>query len=202
MHYSASRRKFLVGGLGVLLLSGMFLMPVAAQADEESPAVGETTGAEVRQDAVCDAKGRVKLVKRPDGGFAEYFYHPTLDKISAVVTNKVSTVYTYNRSGDLIRVYNSRGQLVRLEYDRHRHISRMLQTNEAEPGERRDLSFRYNAAGKPIVIRMAGKGEIRVEYDASGEIGKVESKQGAKMALGVTQAFQTLLQMVKPGCED
>jgi hypothetical protein len=44
---------------------------------------------------------------------------------------------------------------------------------------------------------MVGKGEIKVKYDRRGEISKVDSKQGAKMALSVTEAFQTLMKTVK-----
>ena len=45
---------------------------------------------------------------------------------------------------------------------------------------------------------MGGVGKINVEYDNYGEIKNVKSKQGHKMALRVTQAFQSLLKIVKP----
>jgi hypothetical protein len=61
----------------------------------------------------------------------------------------------------------------------------------------RELTFKYNALGKPTKIKMVGKGEIDVTYDSQGEISKVASKQGSKMALAVTDAFQTLLAEVK-----
>jgi predicted RecB family endonuclease len=52
--------------------------------------------------------------------------------------------------------------------------------------------------GKPVEIEMEKVGVINVAYDNYGEIKKVESKAGAKMALQVTQAFQSLLSIVKP----
>jgi hypothetical protein len=62
----------------------------------------------------------------------------------------------------------------------------------------RVLEIKYNALGKPVEIKMKNTGKINVAYDNYGEIKKVESKQGHKMALQVTQAFQSLLAIVKP----
>jgi hypothetical protein len=62
----------------------------------------------------------------------------------------------------------------------------------------RVLSFKYNSLGKPVEIEMVKVGKIQVAYDNYGEIKRVESKQGHKMALQVTQAFQNLLAIVKP----
>jgi YD repeat-containing protein len=64
--------------------------------------------------------------------------------------------------------------------------------------ERRILAFKYNALGKPVEIEMEKVGKINVAYDNYGEIKKVESNAGHKMALQVTQAFQNLLSIVKP----
>ena len=62
----------------------------------------------------------------------------------------------------------------------------------------RTLSFIYNSMGKPVEITMDKVGKINVDYDNYGDIKKVESKEGHKMALQVTQAFQNLLSIVKP----
>ena len=64
--------------------------------------------------------------------------------------------------------------------------------------KKRQLEFKYNAQGKPTEIAMNKVGKINVKYDNYGEIQKVESKSGHKMALQVTQAFQSLLAIVKP----
>ena len=64
--------------------------------------------------------------------------------------------------------------------------------------KKRSLTFKYNALGKPVEIAMSKIGKINVAYDNYGEIKKVESKSGHKMALQVTQAFQSLLSIVKP----
>ena len=64
--------------------------------------------------------------------------------------------------------------------------------------KKRTLSFKYNALGRPVEIAMSKVGKINVAYDNYGVIKKVESKAGQKMALQVTQAFQSLLTIVKP----
>ena len=182
-----------------LLCAALLLIPAIALAEVENEnayidplTVADT--AHVKSQASCDSSGRVQHIDRADGGFADYFYHPTLGKISAVVTDQESAVFSYDKAGNLIRAYNTHGQLIVLGYDGHKRINHMVETNQLE---RRELTFKYNTMGKPVVITMVGKGEIKVEYDAQGEISKVESKQGVKMALGVTQAFQMLLQVVK-----
>lgn len=154
-----------------------------------------------KQDIVLDEQGRVKRVNRPDGGFAEYTYHPKLNKVSAVVTDEGKTEFEYNKAGNLTRAKNSHGQLITLGYDSKKQISRMIETDESRHTQR-ELTFKYNAQGKPTKIELAGQGEISVEYDGHGEISSVESKQGAKMALQVTEAFQMLLSVVKVGGVD
>jgi len=62
---------------------------------------------------------------------------------------------------------------------------------------RHDVRFKYNAAGKPVEITLAGTGKIYVSYDDKGEISKVSSPKGAKMALKITQIFQDLLTVVR-----
>jgi hypothetical protein len=146
--------------------------------------------------AICDGNGRLSRIEMPNGEVKEYFYHPNSDKISTVVTDDVSTVFTYNKTGELSRIYNTLGQLITLSYDSHKRIQRMIEINENDRTHR-ELIFHYNAQGKPIIIIMVGKGEIRVRYDSQGEISDVKSKQGVKMALAVAEAFQMLLNTVK-----
>jgi hypothetical protein len=69
---------------------------------------------------------------------------------------------------------------------------------DGKTGKSRTLTFKYNALGKPVEIMMKKVGKINVAYDNYGEIKRVESKSGHKMALQVTQAFQNLLSIVKP----
>jgi len=177
-----------------------FLLATDAAGIEKVTGMSMTVG-ERRQDVVLDERGRVKRVRKPDGGFAEYTYHPTLGKVSAVLTDEGRTDFQYNDAGDLVRAKNSHGQLIELEYDGSRRIFGILETNQKE-STRRELIFLYDSNSKPIRISLIGIGEILIEYDPKGEIARVESKQGAKMVLQVTNVFQKLLEVVKVGGVD
>lgn len=148
-----------------------------------------------KQDIVYDERGRIKIVRR-DGFFAEYFYHPIFDKIRVVVNYGKSTVFTYDKAGNLISAYNTKDQLITLSYDRKKRVSRMVETNKTKK-TLRELTFKYNELNKPIKITLIGKGVINVAYDQQGEITKVESKQSSVMAREVIMAFRTLLDVVK-----
>lgn len=146
-----------------------------------------------------DERGRIKRVEKDGGGFSEYIYHPNLDKLIIVLTEEGQTEFHYNPAGDLIKASNSQGQVIVLAYDKNKRITRI---QESAKGIRRELTFKYNDANKPISIKLVGKGEITVKYDAQGEIGKVESKQGPMMAMNVVGVMTTLMKVVKAGGVD
>jgi YD repeat-containing protein len=155
-----------------------------------------TTQGDKTQNVVMDAQGRIKRVEKPYGGFTEYSYHPTLNKLTSVVTEDGRTDFKYNATGNLVSAKNSDGQVIKLGYDSKMHIVYMLESNKTTH-IRHELTFKYGPLGKPTQIKMVGKGTINVEYDEKGVISKVDSKQGAKMALEVSRAFQVLLRVVK-----
>ncbi|MBF0299097.1 MAG: RHS repeat protein [Oligoflexia bacterium] len=131
-------------------------------------------------------------------------YDDKINKIKKVVNNDGWTKFEYDKKGNLYKAENSTGKAVLLIYDRNGLITKMVDDEKSpnkDPGnkkEKRILSFKYNAIGKPVEIVMENVGKINVAYDNDGEIKKVESKEGHKMALEVTQAFQNLLSIVKP----
>lgn len=139
------------------------------------------------------------LVKKSStkGDYVELKYHPEFNKITKVVNNQGSTEFEYDKKGNLAKALNSEGKSVLLIYDRQGRITKMID-HDKKSNQKRALSFKYNALGKPIEISMEKVGTINVAYDNYGEIKKVESKAGHKMALQVTQAFQSLLSIVKP----
>jgi YD repeat-containing protein len=155
----------------------------------------KTNGSEI-EEIVLDEKGRFKRISKSYGSFSEFSYHPTLGKVTVVATNEDRTDFGYDTQGKLVRAMTGKGHLVTLTYDRHNNIVRMVEGDKSKHVQH-DLLFKYNAQKKPIKISMVGKGEINIFYDKQGEIAKVDSKQGAKMALEVTQAFQGLLSLVK-----
>lgn len=138
------------------------------------------------------------LVKKNSsrGDFVNITYDEKLKKIKEVVNNDGKTVFAYDAKGNLVRATNNEGKVVTLVYDLHGKITKMVDQDKNK--QSRTLAFTYNAQGKPVVIEMEKVGKINVAYDNYGEIKKVDSSAGHKMALQVTQAFQNLLSIVKP----
>ena len=130
------------------------------------------------------------------GDFVNIEYAGKINKISKVTNNEGTTQFAYDAKGNLTKASNNHGKTVVLIYDRMGKISKMVDQEAA--GKHRILAFKYNALGKPVEIEMEKVGKINVAYDNYGEIKKVESSDGHKMALQVTQAFQNLLTIVKP----
>lgn len=167
---------------------------IAAPSSDQAPQA--KTGCCVGK-VTCDAKGRIVRKPNGSGGFFEYVYHPRHDKLIMVLNESFRTEFHYDDQGELTLAENSDGQVITLDYDGKSTIRRMIEVDRPT-GTRRELAFKYNAAGKPVEITMVGVGKITVHYDDKNEITKVDSKQGLKMALEVTQAFQNLLSVIKP----
>ena len=130
------------------------------------------------------------------GDFIKLDYHKKFNKITSVVNKKGRTDFAYDKKGNLTQAKNAK-KSVFLTYNRYGQIKKM-KDKDRKNGKIRHLEFTYNALGKPIVIKMKNVGKIEVEYDNYGEIKQVKSAAGHKMALQVTQAFQSLLAIVKP----
>lgn len=131
------------------------------------------------------------------GDFVKIQYDKKHNKISRVDNKAGWTKFFYDGKGNLKRAENSAGKAVLLIYNSKGKIQKMVD-KDTKTKKKRTLSFKYNSLGKPVVIDMKNVGQIQVAYDNYGEIKRVESKQGHKMALQVTQAFQNLLAIVKP----
>lgn len=145
-----------------------------------------------------NAKGLLTKKTSTKGEFVQLDYDDKINKITKVVNNDGWTTFQYDKIGNLSKAVNSSGKSVLLIYDRAGKITKMIDQEKNDEKSRRTLSFKYNSMGKPVEIEMENVGIINVAYDNYGEIKKVESKAGAKMALQVTQAFQSLLSIVKP----
>lgn len=144
-----------------------------------------------------NSKGLLTKKNSTKGDFVKIEYDKKLNKISKVQNNKGWTKFQYDKKGNLKKALNSKKKAVLLIYDRKGKITQMVDKN-GKSGKTRTLVFKYNALGKPVEILMKKVGKINVAYDNYGEIKRVESKSGHKMALQVTQAFQNLLSIVKP----
>ncbi|MBL7714784.1 MAG: hypothetical protein JNL01_04900 [Bdellovibrionales bacterium] len=145
-----------------------------------------------------DKKGRVTKKSTPSE-VTELAYHPKANKVSKVVrypkgNKKVVnwSEFQYDDKGNLSFAKNSGGKGVKLFYDANGRIKSLLDQNK------RRLDFKYNENSKPIEISDPSLGSITVSYNNSGEIKKVESSAGRKIALEVTTAFQNLVDIIKP----
>ena len=145
-----------------------------------------------------DPKGHVTKKTTPSE-VTELSYDPKVNKINKVVRyskqNKKDTnwsTFQYDDKGNLIFAKNSEGKGVKLFYDSNGRIKSLMDQNK------RRIDFKYNENSKPVEITDPSMGTITVSYTNSGEIKKVESTAGRKVALQVTAAFQNLLDIIRP----
>jgi YD repeat-containing protein len=100
--------------------------------------------------------------------------------------------YKYDDHGNLATARNSEGKSVKIVYDHFGRIKALVDQNK------RQLQFKYNEANRPIEIADPKVGKIQVKYNNAGDIQKVDSSGGRKIALQVTSAFQNLLDIIRP----
>lgn len=100
--------------------------------------------------------------------------------------------YNYDKAGNLIGAKNSAGQGARIVYDFNGRIKALVDQDS------RTLEFTYNEASRPVEIKDKSIGSIRVQYTPAGEVSKVDSTGGRKIAAQVTSAFQNLLELIGP----
>ena len=124
-------------------------------------------------------------------------YNKTCGKVSEVVDKKGWTKFNYDKKCNLIKSTNAKGRSILLIYNHKSQITRMVDRN-VKTKKQQVLTFTYNGGGRPVEIGMDKVGKISIEYDGNGQIKKVSSKQGYKMTLNVSKAFQNLLAIVKP----
>lgn len=129
----------------------------------------------------------------------ELSYNNEIGKVSKVVKYPKTgnqkpewAQYAYDRSGNLVSAKNSDGKSVKLVYDFTGRIKALIDQNK------RQLQFAYNEANRPVEIKDPAIGKINVQYTNSGEVKKVDSTGGRKIAMQVTSAFQNLLEIIKP----
>lgn len=145
-----------------------------------------------------DTKGHVTRKITPSE-VTELSYDPGVGKVTKVLRyskfdKKQSSwsQFQYDPKGNLIFAKNSDNKGVKLFYDTNGRIKTMVDQNQ------RQISFKYNENSKPVEITDPKLGTITVSYANSGEIKKVESSAGRKIALQVTSAFQNLLDIIRP----
>lgn len=142
-----------------------------------------------------DPKTSEATITHPDGTVVVRRDHPISGKPMLLKQGPAFVEAQYDEAGaDLIKISASSGAWVRLTYYPNHMIERVVTSAGDE------LRFEYNNAvpPKPTVIEVKGVGVIQVTYGSDGEILKVDSPAGRKVALKTTEAFQTLLGLITP----
>jgi YD repeat-containing protein len=145
-----------------------------------------------------DVKGRVTKKTTPNE-VTDLTYDPKVGKVINVVRHSKQgkkqtnwSQFQYDPKGNLVFARNSENKGVKLLYDTNGRIRSMVDQ------DKRTITFKYNENSKPVEITDPKLGTITVSYTNSGEIKKVESTAGRKIALQVTSAFQNLLDIIRP----
>ena len=145
-----------------------------------------------------DTKGRVTKKTTPNE-VTELAYDQKVGKVNRVVkyqkANKKRvdwSTFQYDPRGNLVIAKNSAKAEVHLFYDNLGRIKTMMDQ------AKKQINFKYNENSKPVEITDPKMGSISVAYTNSGEVKKVDSTGGRKIALAVTSAFQNLLEIIRP----
>jgi len=145
-----------------------------------------------------DTKGRVTKKTTPNE-VTELTYDKKVGKVNRVVkfqkANKKKvdwSTFQYDSRGNLSVAKNSVGAGVTLFYDNLGRITTMVDQ------AKKQILFKYNENSKPVEIKDPSMGSITVQYTNSGEVKKVDSSGGRKIALAVTSSFQNLLEIIRP----
>lgn len=132
-----------------------------------------------------------------------YSYDAKSKKISEVATtilndkgkpvNTRKTAFQYDPKGNLVFASNSEGQRVKMTYDGKGRIKTI--TDQARKVVKIDYEERF---GKPAIVSRPGLGTIKVSYKNNGDIDKVNSAEGATVAMQVASTFNNLLDILSP----
>lgn len=124
-------------------------------------------------------------------------YSPTVAKVTRIVHIEKPSLsstwaeFSYDAKGNLVSAHNSDDQKVNLTYDDAGRIATLTDSTGV-------ISFVYNKDSKPTEIKHSSLGSIFVTYNSRGEVEKTDSPQGKAVALQVVQAFQRLLDLIRP----
>ena len=132
-----------------------------------------------------------------------YQYHPKFKKVVRVVrttTNdkgivvwKRETVFRYDDRENLISAIGSDGLSFDVGYDKRGRIASI----NRKPNE--SLSISYDEKlGKPSLITRRDLGSLTVTYNSSGEVDKLDSKQGNRVKIQIASTFSNFLDTISP----
>lgn len=149
------------------------------------------------------------LVKVKQTAFTkvEYSWDTQTKKVASVKTSVLNekgksvaarnTSFRYDGKGNLIGAENTDGQKVVMTYDSVGRIASI--TDQAKKVVKIDYDERM---GKPVVVTRPGLGSMRVSYKNSGEIAKIDSKEGPTVASQIASTFNNLLDIIAPATQE
>jgi len=132
-----------------------------------------------------------------------YSYDPTTNKVSKVeiqfldskgsVRQSRVTEFKYDSKFNLISARDSEGRAVEMSYDEK---GRIIQVKDQT---KKLVKITYEERfSKPREIERPGLGKVAISYKPSGEIDKVQSKDGPTVAMQVASTFNSMLEMIAP----
>ena len=131
-------------------------------------------------------------------------YEPNWKKVSKVVQNGISSLYSYDSKGNLVKASNSKNEKVTLAYDKYGRIIEMMDSNKKR------IQFKYGSQGKPVLISDKSIGSVKIAYDPEGRILKTETvlagfqnrrptqEQSQEVVRKIMKGFQNLLDIIRP----
>lgn len=149
------------------------------------------------------------LVKQKQSDFSkvEYTWDQQTKKVAGVKTSVVNekgkivasrnTSFRYDGKGNLINAENSDGQRVTMSYDPQGRIATI--TDQAKKIVKIDYDDRL---GKPSTVTRPGLGTMKVSYKPTGEISKIDSKEGPTVASQIASTFNNLLDVIAPATQE
>lgn len=150
--------------------------------------------------------GQVKVKASPNVRMS-FEYDSQIKKVSQVTstfyndkgvkTTSKNSQFKYDGKGNLVFAQNSDGQKINMTYDNKGRIATI--TDQAKKIVKIEYEDRF---GKPSIVTRPGLGTIKVTYKPSGEINKVESKEGPSVAMQVASTFNNLLDVVAPATSE
>ncbi len=160
--------------------------------------VSKTDG-EMHEEILLDQYERGVSLKKSNGEFFEVAYDERLGKVASLLTQDGRKDFRYDQRGNMIWAsQDSIGCFLNLSYDNKSRVVRIVE--QCRNHGRRVLSLVYDSQDRPAKIRVAGKQDISVQYDAAGKIANADSMGGSKVVVEVLSIFQSLL-MVTPNFE-
>jgi YD repeat-containing protein len=169
------------------------------------PELGQPTQVRHNSDITTFAYYNNGLLKERATKFERqsYQYDLTSKKVVRVVrstTNekghtvwKRETLFKYDDKGNMIAALGSDGTNFEVRYDKRGRIVSI----HAKPKVSLMISYDENL-GKPNLITHPDLGSLRVTYSPSGDVDKLESKQGSRVKIQIASTFNNFLETISP----